>query len=810
MTNLALAGLNVLDLSDSIGGAYCTKLLGDLGATVVMVEPPSGHPLRRQGPFVDGEPDPDRSGLFIHFCTNKRSVSLDLDQKVSRARVLDLAEDADIVVESFRPGRLAALGLGYEALKNRNPSLVLVSLTSFGQTGPYSRWQSEEIVEHALGGYMYFGGNPQREPLMVNNHQAALQGGAQAAIAALVARWEARRSGAGQWVDVSTVEAMLTAHIWTTAHWTHEGIVMRREGADTLRCKDGWVHFMRPMRADPAVFAMLERPDLVDDPRFTDQTHWIEHQDFIGELLRDWCSSRLKEDIFRTGQELRIPCAPVYTTEEQLKHPQIRSREWLVKVEHPVAGEVAVPGFPYQWSESPPSLRHPAPRLGEHAEGWPEEARSRQPEAPITAGRSSLRPSGGDRLPLEGLRILELTSNWAGPVAARFLADMGAESIKIEAADRIFGRALHYAGQQAFKYFYNRGGYFNKLNRNKYGTGLDVSTEEGRELFLRMVKDADVVLENNSPRVMRNHRIDYEHLREANPDIIMVSISAFGQTGPLRDYVAYGANIEASCGLAAVTGYRDEEQPYRSSYFYADPVTACHATVAILAALSYRQRTGKGQYIDLSLQENGMCFFPEAFMEYTVTGETAKRRGNRHWGAALQGCYPSLGDDMWMVLCIRDDDDWRRFQDAVGDERLGDPRFGGAEGRLAAHDELDGMIADWTRQYDHHEASAILQRARVPAAPVLANWEMVSNLHFNERGFYITYPHQEMGVFPYPGFPWKFSRTPGSVRKAAPLLGEHNRLVLRDYLGLSEERYEELCRRRIIADAPPPELMTLG
>jgi crotonobetainyl-CoA:carnitine CoA-transferase CaiB-like acyl-CoA transferase len=306
---------------------------------------------------------------------------------------------------------------------------------------------------------------------------------------------------------------------------------------------------------------------------------------------------------------------------------------------------------------------------------------------------------------------------------------------------------------------------------------------------------------------MRNFGLEYDTLRQVNPDLIMVSISGFGQTGPERDYIAYGANIEASCGLADATGYPDDDRPYKTTLFYADPVTAMHAAVATLAALHKREEGGSGQYIDMSLHENGITFFPEALLEYALTGKLATKTGNRHPRYAPQGCYPSIGDDAWMVLTVRNDEEWVRMTRAMGRYDLAeDDKYSTAEQRRIYHDEIDEAISEWTALYDHNEATRILQDAGIAAGPVLANWEMVSNLHFHERGFYVPVPHAEMGVFPYPGMPWILSETPGAIRMGAPNFGEHNRLIFDEFLNLSESKLAELYDKRVIADSPPDDL----
>ena len=316
-----------------------------------------------------------------------------------------------------------------------------------------------------------------------------------------------------------------------------------------------------------------------------------------------------------------------------------------------------------------------------------------------------------------------------------------------------------------------------------------------------------MVLENNSPRVMRNFDLEYPVLKKANPRIIMVSISGFGQTGPDRDYGAYGANIEASCGLAAATGYPDDDRPYRTTLFYADPVTGGHAAIAIVAALHHRARTGEGQYVDMSLHENGITFFPENIVEYTMTGNNPPRMGNRHARYAPQGCYQTMGDDSWVVLTVRSLEEWKALTGVIDRPDLwDDAELRDAKGRMPRHDELDAAISDWTSRYDHNEAAAMLQRAGVPAGPVLANWELVSNPHLHTRGFYVPIEHPDMGVFPYPGMPWKLSKTPGQIRAASPLFGQHTRQIFQDLLGLSDDDLRPLYEGWTIADEPHPDL----
>ena len=499
-SSLPLESVNVLDLSRDVAGAYCTKLLADLGATVLMVEPPGGHPARGEGPFPGGVPHAEKSGLFIYLASNKRSVAVDLDTPAGRDRVAELAADADLVVESLAPGRLGALGLGYDRLSAGHDDLVMTSVTPFGQYGPYRDWQSEEIVGWALSGYLYFGGDPEREPLMVHNRQADLHGGAHGALGALGALWWARRTGQGQYVDVSSFEAMLTAHIWTTTMWTQLGAVMERTGSDVVKCRDGWIHILS-MAASPELFVMIGKPEMMDAPRFQDRASWMAAQPEIQGLIREWCLGQNKEDVWRLGQDLRIPCAPVYDAADLAGSEHLKERGFWWEIDHPEAGKVVVPGAPYLLDGETLKAREPAPRIGEHAEGWPADRRGRQSAPTITAFRSPIEPDPKPEmpLPLQGVRIIEVTNNWAGPVAGRNLGDMGAEIIKVESPQRIAARQGHYTGNQPFRYHWNRVSYNCKMNRSKYGVTPDLSMPEGRDLFLELVKDADIVIENNSP-----------------------------------------------------------------------------------------------------------------------------------------------------------------------------------------------------------------------------------------------------------------------------------------------------------------------
>lgn len=780
----ALTGLRVLDLSEGIAGAYCTKLLADFGADVLKVEPSGGDSLRALGPFPGDVVDLDRGGMFAHLAAGKRSMVVDLDAVDAGERIRRLTDDADVVVESFTRTRRDALGLSAVQLIAENPPLVVTTITPFGTTGPYSDWPSSEITEWAMGGYMYFGGEADREPLMVPGHQARFHGGMQAAFATLAATWHARRVGQGQHIDVSHWESLLSAHAWLSEMWTHCGAVQRRRGSDFIECSDGVAYILRAAFYNPNLFILIEHPELASDPRWQDTNGWFENTVPLWEEVQKYTRVHSKQEFVTKAQELRMAATPVNNVADLAASPQLEERGWWLDL----PDGPRIPGAPYKLSDSEVTPTGPPPALGEQTETAANEPWPGERMLPLSART----PASNRKGPLAGIKIVELTSNWAGPLAGRMLGDLGAEIVKVEIASRPAARVHYYAGNEPGKYHYNRAGYFNHLNRNKVGISLDIAAREGLEVFHELVRWADVFIENNSPRVVRNLGITHEELANVNPGIIMLSLSGFGHSGPHSEYVAFGTNIEASSGLVSVMGYGSDENQ-RTGSFYADPIAGSHGAIAIVAALLQREVTGRGQHIDLSLQEASAGFLSQFLMDYILNRRVAKPTGNRSPTAAPQGCYRTAGDDMWMVLSVDGDDQWRRFCEAIGYLECADrPEFATAEKRRQNHDALDDVISVWAAELDHWEAAKILLEAGIPAAPVMTNWEIVSDPHVAERGFYVPVSHPEAGVLPYPGFSWHFSETPGSVYRPAPCFAEHQEYVLGELLGLSDDEIQTL------------------
>ena len=374
MSDSALGDVKVLDLTNLIAGPYCTKLLADYGAEVIKVERPGfGDGARRLGPFPGDVPHPEKSGLFLHLNTNKQSVTLDLTTQAARAVIKELVKETDIVVEGFRPGTMARWGLDHDTLRSINPTLVMTSISNFGQTGPYREYRAADIVEYAMGGLMYIFGNYDREPLKHALHQAQFKGGTDAASAALMALYHQRLTGQGQHVDVSIQEAMASGLRDVVDNYTYTGAIRRRQpnhSGDLTRLRatsDGYILPNPGIGARDnwqATVEFLEVPEL-DDERFSSPSARLANAEELGRILDETFQTKNKSNMFFAAHDKRFIYGIVQSPEEVLADPQFAAREYFVDIEHPATGTVKYPGPPFLMSGTPWGPAKPAPLLGQ-------------------------------------------------------------------------------------------------------------------------------------------------------------------------------------------------------------------------------------------------------------------------------------------------------------------------------------------------------------------------------------------------------------------------------------------------------------
>lgn len=782
----ALGELRVIEVGGDVAGAYATKLLADLGADVCRVEPPGGDPLR--------------ADLLFGFLNGaKRSAEVDLATAPGRTWLARAVADADVVVEGYGAGGLERLGVDVDALRIEQPLLALVRISDFGQRGPHAAWLTSGLTLQAASGWVSAHGLVGQDPVQVGGHIHELTAGAFAAAAALSAVRAAVRRGEPVDVDLSVQECLVGTLAYPNLvmedmlgaglpppqarHFPLPGI---------QRCRDGWVginaltgqHFL-----DACI--MLEVDEFGDRQQELAAGGPLLDEFFA--KVRPWLLERDAQDIVELSQAFRVPAAPVGDGPMMLDYAQFRERPFFVEEALTDGSAAVMPGPPYRLSATPALRRGPAPAVGDlGAVAPPRGARVGEPVAP-------------GELPFAGLRVLDLGSFWAGPYCTMYLGALGADVIKIESTRRPDGFRFSGAVPEMGDDWYERGGVFAGTNLDKRELTLELSTEEGKALLLRLVERADVVLENYSARVVEQFGIGYDDLCAIKPDVIMVRMPGFGLEGPWRDYVGWAMVIEQATGMASVTG--PPERPMHPGGL-ADPVIGMHAAVAVQAALAHRDRTGEGQLIEVAQLETGANLTAELVLEWSVNGRRVERHGNRDPRLAPQGVYRCRTEGPmpeWVAVSVVTDEQWRSLTQVLDrPDWADDPGLATLAGRWARHDELDEGIAAWTRDRAPTEVVAALRAGGLPVAPVLTVPRMYDDPQLVARGYYQELDHARTGTRRYPGWPAQFSFLTQHHRRGSPTLGQHNREILTEELGLSDAEVDALARDGIIGDRMQP------
>ena len=408
--------------------------------------------------------------------------------------------------------------------------------------------------------------------------------------------------------------------------------------------------------------------------------------------------------------------------------------------------------------------------------------------------------------PLEGVRIIEMGQLIAIPFAMKMLADMGAQVIRLESVARLESYRSDSVYQNDISgEFWNKGANFYEQNRNKLGVTLDLSKPEGLQVLRNLVSIADVFSENFTPRVIKNFGLEYEDLRKIKPDIIMVSSTGYGFYGPWSNFGATGPATEGAAGLAYQTGYLGGG-PVMAEIPYTDYTSGEHTVFAVMAALMHRLHTGQGQFVDISQTQATSSTIPEVLMDFSANGRSGHRIGNQDIVMSPHGCYPCRGDDRWITIAVATDEEWQAVCRVLGQNGwAADPRFEDSLSRWKNRDELDALIGTVTSTWDAHELMHALQKDGVAAGAVLDSKDLLFDPHLGQRNFYeVVTHHESTGIppLPYAGRPWKLSKTPAVNSQPAPLMGEHNNLVLSGLLGKTAEEMAELEEAGIIGYGP--------
>ncbi len=810
----------VLDLSDE-HGLFCSRLLAEVGADVIHVEPPSGSSARHDGRHAGNIVDPERSLTWWAMARDTRSVTLDLDDDIDRARFLSLVQTADALVESADPGTWEARGLGYEELSALNPRLVWVSITPFGSTGPKANYASTDLIVQAASGAMTLTGEADRAPLRAAGVPAWTHAAAEAAGGALIALRESRRSGHGQRVEVSAQRATnLTAQFSLPAAQVGHLPVTRAGGFNLYGvdvpfiwpAADGYVSLT--LALDPLNKPFLDRllAFMVEEghgaPGITDRD-WVAHvrrvrsgdqpnDAFVD--LRDavaaFISTKSKADLFAAALDRKLLLVPVSTFDDLYESPQLEHRSFWTEEQLPDGSVAKLPNHLVRSSRqgadgAPRRQRRPAPAIGQHTDevfaelerfGVPTGSAPRQQDvAPVADG------------PLAGVKVLDMMWVMAGPVSTGVMAQYGATVVRIENEARLDTARLlapWYEGKVGKESSLG----FGSINANKLSVTIDPNSTEGRAVILELVQWADIVTESFSPRAMTKWGLDYESLRAVKPDLIMLSSCLMGQDGPHAYVAGYGTMGSAAAGLVQPTGWPDRgpNGPYGA---YTDYCAPRISLLSVLAALDHRDRTGEGQYLDQSQIESTVHYATPALLDHQLNGTSWDRLANDDPALFPHDAFRSAGDDEWTAIACRDEADWAALCAVLaGDDMLVDSEWTTLDlaGRRAIGAQINDAITAWTSQLAPSEIEARLQAASVPAHAVIhTNSPPDPQLvHLDHQ---VLVQHPDRPPAPIERTRIDLSRTPARPTHV-PKLGEHTEHVLRSVLGYDDARIAELRR----------------
>lgn len=796
-----LAGLRVLDLSASIAGQFATRIMADNGADVALVEPVEGSATRRMGPFRDG--GDGGSLLFWHLNGGKQSIALECGGPVEATawdRVRALGEAADCIVTD--DPELA------RRIEAQCPQAVVGLITPFGSTGPYASWRGSEMIFQALSGSMYVTGAPDREPLYGVGQRASYAAGLWLYVAMMAALVGGVRHGRRYGpVEVTLHEAAAAMEENFSMRWAYSSELMLR-GNDpsrsvcTLECSDG--HAILFLRTAPGQWKALCRiiggEELIADERFASWSalsrNWFEAVDELNRRTRAMTVAALVAG----GETSGLVIAAVETPQSLRGERHLRERGYWQAVATKEGERLAL-GALVNIHNAPAVRNRAAPDVGS-ADRWPADP----PPAPEAITQRA--PADGPR-PLEGVSVLDFTTAWAGPMATKILAVLGADVIKIEGPQWLDSwrgplrptNLEQYPGKVPGPRPWNCCARFNAQNHDKRDVVLDLKSGRAQNLIRAMVPRMDLVVANFRPGALARIGLDYKTMAGLNPRLSMVEMPAVGE-GPFAHRIGLGPTMEAMAGIAGCIGYRDGP-PLGSGSSYLDPMGALHAAAACLTALYGQLTRGTGSSIEVAQREAAMQWIGEILLAHADGDAAPARCGNAIAEAAPHNAYRASGADQWIAIAVFTDAQWLSLCAVLAQPALAaDGRFATAAGRVARRDDLDRLIGGLTRDFDKFELAARLQAAGVPAAPVANGGDVFRDPHLRARGWFTSLTHPDAGTHEHAGLPLVFGGVRYLARRASPGFGEHTREVLAAYARLSDDALDALAAAGITSAEP--------
>ncbi len=804
--NSALAGLVVLDASSHVAGRYAARLFADHGADVELLEGGSDHPVLGRHAYQSGEERGGESALFRHLNVGKfvtDRCGFDEANPADHPEIVAAATLADVVIVS-NPTLADSIVDG----GGGRPLVGLV--TEFGRHGPYVDWHGSELVHQALSGSMFINGLVGRPPLYGYGMRTSYAAGSYlyvGVVAGLIARMRGAEAPPAM-VEVTVHECAAAMEQNFSGQWNYNRtLTFRDEMArpkGRVECSDGWVvYFLRPDQW-PTYCRLLDRLDLIGDPRFAAWSNLSVRWREAESELRTSGRHLSVADMVAGAAEHGLILAPLGEPDSQFDDPQLAARDYWQWVEWPEVGRQRALGPLYRMSRTPVAVPSPVVEREAGILGG-------SPWVHSATGLESIEALPASAKPLLGVRVLDLTVAWAGPMAGRHLAMLGADVIKVEGPSRVDtwrgevdspSRTHLYPHGVPGDRPYDRSCWFNSQNHDKSTVVLDTKTPEGLALARRLGGEADIVLVNYTPGALDRMGLGYRDLVSTNPEVIVVEMPAFGTGGPQSSLKGLGPTMEAMAGLASLIGYPDSG-PLGSGSAYLDPVGGLHGAAACLTALASKFKFGPGQHVEVAQREAAMHWAGEVFLAADRGAPAPVAVGNDRPNLAPHGAYPTRGLDEWIAIEAADDDTFGALCRLLGAPNLAsDHRYGSAASRWRSRRELDADLSAQTARFDRHELASRLQAAGVRAAPVQHGGDLVADPHLNANGWFAPLDHGGVGRYSYPGLPYVIDGERLIHQRSSPTYGQHNHDIIVGTLGLSEAEYEDLVARGIVTDVP--------
>ncbi|WP_407165753.1 CaiB/BaiF CoA transferase family protein [Bradyrhizobium sp. ORS 111] len=789
----ALSHLRIVEIGSAAATSYCARLFADFGADVQKVEPPQGDPLRRTAPLtLSGQ-----SAWFAFLNFNKSSVVLDGSDALAASRLRELIADCDILLDGRGLNAADCPAIDLDAIKRDNPGLIHLDLSWFGDRGPYADFVATDATIRALTGLVKLVGPVQGPPMHAPDFQTGILGGLWGFIAASSSVLGRMQDGRGRSSHLSLFEASIAVTEYIMFESFSRGDIMRRIGVNRFwptfpvgiyETRQGWLGVTTVTPAQWRSFCeMLDLTDLRDDPSLFLGVDRLQHVAEIEVRILPRLKQRTAQEWFAEGLKRKIPIVPVPEISDLIADEEKRARGAIVPVT--IGDESGFSAGTMQRLTGTPPLRGGrVPDIGEQ--------QAKREAAPRVAAP---KPATADRLPLEGIRVVDFSMGWAGPICTRTLADLGADVIKIEAIQYPdWWRGVDRRPAYVLEQMYEKSVRYCIMNRNKRGITLDLTRPKGLALAKRLLADADLVVDNYSVEVLPKLGLGYDVLSKLNPKLVMMSMSAFGAGSVYRECRAYGSTLEQGSGLPSVVGDAGGP-PVMSHTAFGDAVGGLNGCAAVLTALIHARLTGRGQFIDLAQIECMMPFAAPWIVAHSIDGTPPVKYGNRHPDFVPHGCFRCAGEDNWIVVAISDDAMWPRLARLLGREDWADDaRFKTATGRRAIEGEIEAAITAWTSARDPEMAMVALQAAGVASGVARLPIDLLKDPQLQARGFIQEVDRAFIGKHPQPSMPFREGAEPFAIRSVPPTLGEHNREILGGMLGLSDAELEELAREGII------------